>query len=207
MKLKTIQEPIHTEIEVKKSKFIAYLFPIQSEEEAKQYIQQLKKEHFKARHHCSAYRLDGDFIIEHSSDDGEPSGTAGRPMLDVLRYQEVTNVLAVVVRYFGGIKLGTGGLARAYGDAVRTAFEQAILVEKVEQQHFTVTLPYDQYDRLIYFLDQHHYHYENVQYSDVITLDIYSDLSVAQEVVHTIESTFHQLTLKKGQQREIYRPL
>ncbi|MBO4412541.1 MAG: YigZ family protein [Clostridia bacterium] len=101
------------ELEIKKSKFIGYLFEIGSLEEIKQIVDNLKKEHKKATHICYAYRLNSPFA-EKAVDDGEPSGTAGKPILNVLQKQNIENSLLVVVRYFGGIKLGAGGLFRAY---------------------------------------------------------------------------------------------
>ena len=110
----TIKEDGQSEIEIKKSRFICSLKRVTSEEEAKDFIQAIKKEHWKANHHCSAFVIGEKNEIQRSSDDGEPSGTAGIPMLEVLKKNELINVIAVVTRYFGGTKLGTGGLIRAY---------------------------------------------------------------------------------------------
>jgi len=110
---RTIRQDGETEIEIKKSRFICSLKRIQSEDEAKAFIQALKKEHWKANHHCSAYVLGENHEIQRSSDDGEPSGTAGVPILEVLKKNDLINMVAVVTRYFGGTKLGAGGLIRA----------------------------------------------------------------------------------------------
>ncbi|NLW15317.1 MAG: YigZ family protein, partial [Erysipelothrix sp.] len=120
LKFKTIEEEVIVEQEINKSKFITYLSPISSEDEAKEYLRAIKKDHPKAAHHCSAYVV-GE--IERSNDDGEPASSAGLPMLQVLRGNELHNVIAVVVRYFGGIKLGVGGLIRAYGSSVTQSIE------------------------------------------------------------------------------------
>lgn len=102
------------EIEIKKSKFIAYLFELESLDEAKQAIESLKKEHKKANHVCYAYVYNREVVAEKCSDDGEPKGTAGYPILNVIKMKKFNNVMVAVVRYFGGIKLGAGGLTRAY---------------------------------------------------------------------------------------------
>ena len=124
------------------SKFLAYAWPVRSEEEALAHLEWLRKEHFKARHHCFAWRLSPDGSRFRANDDGEPSGTAGRPMLDVLRHQDLEGVLATVVRYFGGVKLGAGGLVRAYTDAVAQALLQAEKVPIVRLATLRCAVPY-----------------------------------------------------------------
>ena len=111
----TIKEEVYVEIVEKKSKFIAHLFPVENVEEAENIIKETKKKYYDARHNCIAYRIvDKSKVIEKASDDGEPSGTAGAPMLNILQKNNLANVLIIVTRYFGGILLGTGGLVRAY---------------------------------------------------------------------------------------------
>ena len=127
----TIEEPIETEIVEKKSKFIGDLFYIESSEEAENKIKAIKKKYFDAKHHCIAYRtIENGQIIEKSSDDGEPSGTAGAPMLNILQKNNLVNVLIVVTRYFGGILLGTGGLVRAYSNTLLQAIENSSKIKK-----------------------------------------------------------------------------
>lgn len=129
--MKTINENVTTQIVEKKSKFIANLFYVGSAEEADIKLRQIRKQYYDARHNCFAYRIRQiKEIIEKASDDGEPSGTAGAPMLNILQKQELTNVLIVVTRYFGGILLGTGGLVRAYTSAAKEAIEKAQIVEE-----------------------------------------------------------------------------
>lgn len=118
----TIKDEVVTQQEIKKSKFITYLMPIETEDEAKDYLKFVKKTHPKATHHCSAYIVKG---IERSNDDGEPSSSAGLPMLEVLRGNRMEGVIAVVVRYFGGTELGVGGLIRAYGSSVTLGIQEA----------------------------------------------------------------------------------
>ncbi|MDT0202272.1 YigZ family protein [Nocardioides sp. AE5] len=118
------------EIEVKRSRFLCTVEPVSDEAAARAVIEALRKEHWDARHTCSAFVLGPDGAVQRSSDDGEPAGTAGAPMLEVLRGHEVSDVVAVVTRWFGGVLLGAGGLVRAYGDAVRAGLEAAGTVER-----------------------------------------------------------------------------
>ena len=128
---KTIKQNTAAEIVEKKSKFIANLFYVQNEEEAEEIIKSIKKKYYDARHNCYAYNvLTKKGIVARSSDDGEPSGTAGMPMLNILQKNELINVLVVVTRYFGGILLGTGGLVRAYSEALVKAIENAEFVKE-----------------------------------------------------------------------------
>lgn len=115
------------EIEIKKSKFIGYVYKVDSLSNAKSLILKLKKEHKKATHICYAYKIVGDEYAEKAFDDGEPSGTAGKPILNVINKKKLSNVLVVVVRYFGGIKLGAGGLIRAYSKTAASVLNDYIL--------------------------------------------------------------------------------
>ena len=120
----TIKENISSEIVEKKSKFIANLFYVETVQEAEQIIKQINKKYFDARHNCIAYRIvEDEQIVEKSSDNGEPSGTAGAPMLNILQKNNLANVLIIVTRYFGGILLGTGGLVRAYSNSLLRAMK------------------------------------------------------------------------------------
>ena len=138
----TISAPASAELEIKKSRFICALAPARSEEEARAFIAQQISAHPKARHHCTAFVLGPDSAVQRSNDDGEPSGTAGRPMLDVLLQEGITDVVAVVIRYFGGVLLGASGLIRAYGNAVSEGVRSANLDRYVLRQEITVELDY-----------------------------------------------------------------
>ena len=122
----------YAEYVIKKSKFIARAVHITTEEEAQAYLRDGKKQYWDARHNCYAYQLGMNFEKQKSSDDGEPSGTAGKPILEVLKNKGLTNTLIVVTRYFGGIKLGTGGLIRAYGTAAVAALDNAIIEDYID---------------------------------------------------------------------------
>lgn len=130
------------ELEIKKSIFLATLIPVKNEEEAQKAIAKMKKEKRDATHNCSAYRIGTERIYEKSSDDGEPQGTAGHPMLHVLQMNELTNTLAIVTRWFGGIKLGAGGLTRAYTQSLADAVKEADLVRYTPHEKYTVSFPY-----------------------------------------------------------------
>lgn len=139
-----------TETEVKRSRFRCTLARVDSEEEARAVIAEVRHAHPDARHHCTAFVVEvpGALPVERSSDDGEPPGTAGTPMLEVLRGSGVTQVVAVVTRWFGGVLLGTGGLARAYADAVAQALAAAPRVEVVERALFALTLDHAEAGRV-----------------------------------------------------------
>lgn len=130
------------ELEIKKSIFLATLIPVKNEEEAQEAIAKMKKEKRDATHNCSAYRIGTERIYEKSGDDGEPQGTAGHPMLHVLQMNELTNTLAIVTRWFGGIKLGAGGLTRAYTQSLADAVKEADLVRYTPHEKYTVSFPY-----------------------------------------------------------------
>lgn len=126
----------------KGSKFLAFAIPVETEAEVKEKIAQIKKEYYDARHHCYAYILGYNKSAYRINDDGEPSGTAGRPIYGQLLSKDVTNVLLVVVRYFGGIKLGVSGLITAYKTAAKDALENAQIVEKIVQEPYKITFDY-----------------------------------------------------------------
>jgi uncharacterized YigZ family protein len=138
----TLVAPATGEFKDRGSKFIAYAWPVRSEEEALAHIESLRKEHFKARHHCFAWRLTPDGSRFRANDDGEPSGTAGRPILGQIDAAGLTDVVVVVVRYFGGTLLGTSGLINAYREATAEALRSAAIVEKIVQDTFTLDFDY-----------------------------------------------------------------
>ena len=143
----TIEEDTFFELTEKKSKFIANFVKVETVEEAEEMVKTLKKKYHDARHNCIAYRIaEEDKIVERFSDDGEPSGTAGGPMLNILQKNKLANVLIVVTRYFGGILLGTGGLVRAYSGALQGAIENATKVEKVLGELLEVEVTYSNFE-------------------------------------------------------------
>ena len=138
----TIGAPAEGLYKEKGSKFIAYAFPVSDEQQIKEIIARLKKEHHSARHHCFAWRLGSDLELFRVNDDGEPSGTAGRPIFGQIKQHELTDILVVVVRYFGGILLGTSGLTNAYKQAAANVLANAHIVEKVIETTIEVNFDY-----------------------------------------------------------------
>ncbi len=143
------------EIVEKKSRFIATIVPVSSEEEAAAFIREMKKKYYDARHNCSAYIIDGEKKIERSSDDGEPGGTAGRPMLEVLQGEGLSNVCAVVTRYFGGTLLGTGGLVRAYQGAVKEGLLSCETAESRRGFQLSLAVEYTELGKTEHYLREH----------------------------------------------------
>lgn len=139
---KTIAAPVEGIFRDRGSKFLAFAYPIQSENQIKEIVARLKTEHPKARHHCWAMRLTIDRSVFKLNDDGEPSGTAGRPMLNTLLSKDITNVLVVVVRYFGGTLLGVPGLINAYKTATEDALTNALVIEKTVNDIYTISFDY-----------------------------------------------------------------
>lgn len=149
----TIKENASYEIVEKKSKFIGNVFYVESKEEAEKIIKEQKKKYHDARHNCWAYRvLDDNNVVEKSSDDGEPSGTAGAPMLNILSKENIVNTLVVVTRYFGGILLGTGGLVKAYSESTKLALEQAKTTKIEEGFIYKIEINYSDLDSFKYYL-------------------------------------------------------
>lgn len=144
----TVARPAVVETEVKRSRFLCRVEPVTSEEQARDVVEEERRRYWDARHHCSAFVLGAGAEMQRSSDDGEPSGTAGAPMLEVLRGRGVSDVVAVVTRYFGGVLLGAGGLVRAYSDAVRTALDEAGVRERRLLALYDVVVPHAEVGRL-----------------------------------------------------------
>lgn len=166
----TVKEQGLHELEVKKSRFICFLARVNNEEEAKAIIQTIKKEHWKASHNCSAYLIGERNEIQRSSDDGEPAGTAGLPMLEILKKRELINTLAVVTRYFGGTELGKGGLIRAYGGVVNEALSVIGIVQGKPQQEVKITVAYSLHGKLETFLANSNFTLVSTAFTDVVTV-------------------------------------
>ena len=149
---KTIAKPAEGSYSEKRSKFLAYAFPVQNEQEVKQRLAEIQKKHWDARHHCYAYILGPHKDAYRLNDNGEPSGTAGRPIYGQLLSKDVTNTLVIVVRYFGGIKLGVSGLQNAYKVAAREALDVAIIEERTIQETFRVTFEYTKMNDIMQIL-------------------------------------------------------
>ena len=149
---KTVYKGGTGEIEEKKSRFIASVEPVASEEEAVAFFNKKKKEYWDARHNCTAFTIGEKHENTRCNDDGEPSGTAGRPMLDVLLREDIHNVAVIVTRYFGGTLLGTGGLVRAYQKSVQEGLKNSVIIERHKGCHLTITTDYTGLGKIQYIL-------------------------------------------------------
>lgn len=186
----TIKEDSYDEFVEKKSTFITHLVRVTSEEEAREFIQKMKKKHYDATHVCSCYVVGDNNEITRTNDDGEPSGTAGAPMLDVLVKNEIKNVCATVIRYFGGTKLGTGGLVRAYGGGVINALKNATLVERKDALKIRLELDYSLSGKIEYEIEKTNFIVNNLEYTDKIIYTIY----VMEEDYDSFQSWIANLT-------------
>ncbi|MDK8239519.1 YigZ family protein [Gemella morbillorum] len=186
----TIKENSYDEFVEKKSTFITHLIRVTSEEEAREFIQKMKKKHYDATHVCSCYVVGDNNEITRANDDGEPSGTAGAPMLDVLVKNEIKNVCATVIRYFGGTKLGTGGLVRAYGGGVINALKNATLVKRKDALEIRLELDYSLNGKIEYEIEKTNFIVNNLEYTDKIIYTIY----VMEEDYDSFQSWIANLT-------------
>ena len=175
MEFRTIKEDGQVQEEIKKSRFICHAKRVYSEEEARAFITAIKKEHYKATHNCSAFIIGERSEIKRTSDDGEPSGTAGVPMLGVLENHNLTNVCVVVTRYFGGIKLGAGGLIRAYAGSVALAVKEIGIVEIKEQAGIQIQMSYAQYQEYGNFLKEYNLMELETNFTDQVDTIIFVD--------------------------------
>lgn len=182
----TIQHSTVAEYEISKSRFIAYLERVATEDEAIEFITKIKKKHWDARHNCSAYIIGEKSNFQKADDDGEPSGTAGKPMLEVLKKTGLTDVVVVVTRYFGGIKLGAGGLIRAYGTSVTNAISSTQIVEKVLFSRLAITIDYTLLGTLENNLHLNNYIIEGKDFTDKVTLNILIPKTTVSSVEETI---------------------
>ena len=169
----TIKENSQSEIVEKKSKFIANIFYVETKEEAEKIIQENKKRYHDARHNCFAYRvIENDRIIDRASDDGEPSGTAGAPMLNILVKNMLCNVLVIVTRYFGGILLGTGGLVRAYSEVTSNVIKNAEKIQKCKGFELLVKIQYSDFEKFKYYCKNNNINIINIEYSEFVVCKI-----------------------------------
>ncbi len=159
------------EIEVKRSRFIAEVFYIEDESIAKEKIDEIKKKYFDAKHHVFSYKIDN---LERFSDDGEPQGTAGTPLLDIIKKRNLNNILVVVTRYFGGTLLGTGGLVKAYSDAFTLALENAKIVNKTNGIEYEIVANYENLEKIKYICQNNNITIKNIEYGEKITITLTS---------------------------------
>ena len=208
MECRTIKEDGQVQEEIKKSRFICHVKRVYSEEEARAFIATIKKEHYKATHNCSAFIIGERNEIKRTSDDGEPSGTAGVPMLGVLENHNLTNVCVVVTRYFGGIKLGAGGLIRAYAGSVALAVKEIGIVEIKEQAGIQIQMSYAQYQEYGNFLKEHNLMELETNFTDQIETIIFVDKEDKETIKASLIEFFNgKVTLIDQGLREIEVPV
>lgn len=173
----------------KNSKFFGYAFPVTSEEDVKENLERLRKEHFSARHWCYAYQIGTEKIQYRANDDGEPNNSAGMPIYGQIQSFEVTNVLVVVVRYFGGVKLGVGGLISAYKTAAQMALENVTIVEKTINKHFIISFGYAHMNKVMRIIKE-----KNLQIvSQKMEMDCEIEISIRKKNVQNLLDTFESL--------------
>ena len=208
MEFRTIKEDGQVQEEIKKSRFICHAKRVYSEEEARDFITAIKKEHYKATHNCSAFIIGERSGIKRTSDDGEPSGTAGVPMLGVLENHNLTNVCVVVTRYFGGIKLGAGGLIRAYAGSVALAVKEIGIIEIKEQAGIAIQMSYAQYQEYSNFLKEYNLMELDTNFTDQVDTMIYVDKEEKENIKASLVEFFNgKVTLTDQGLREVEVPV
>lgn len=191
------------EIEIERSRFIAQVKRAEREEEALSFIEGIRKKRWDATHHCSAYLIGETDQIQKANDDGEPSGTAGRPILEVLKKRHLKDTVVVVTRYFGGIKLGAGGLIRAYGKAATRGIDAAQVIEKILHRVIATRIPYTLLGRVENELRNRAHRIAHLEYTDAVTIHVevpvgeeesfmawMTDLTYGQGEIHGLETRY-----------------
>ncbi|MFR0611340.1 YigZ family protein [Limosilactobacillus balticus] len=198
----TIAKNTTYEQTIKKSRFICSIARVSSEEEAQQFIASIQAANKKATHNCFAYMIGDNDQIQRESDNGEPSGTAGIPILESLKLAKIHNVVAVVTRYFGGIKLGAGGLIRAYSNTTTEAIHQAGLVQRIKQAILKITVTYALHDPLLYYLKENNLEVAGEEYGVNVETSIYVNETDLKNVKEKLINRFNdQLQITKSDQR------
>ena len=193
-----VDGPAQGEIVEKKSRFIANVFPVDSEEQALEIIEKTKKQYWDARHNCFAFVIGKNNEVQRFSDDGEPQGTAGKPILEVLTKGNIHNTLIIVTRYFGGIKLGAGGLTRAYSQAVADALKEANIVEKHLIDVYDVSLDYSFTKKFEHLLKVNDIDCINKEYDEQVTYRLYiDDLSFFDTIQDLTSNRYSKEFIKK----------
>ena len=203
-KYRTILQSGSNELIIKKSRFIATFSRVGNEVDAQEFVQRVKKLHKAANHNCSAYVIGENDEIARAHDDGEPSGTAGVPMLEALKLMQLKNVAVVVTRYFGGIKLGTGGLIRAYSGAVSDGAKAIGIVVRSIQSSLVFASPYNLQGSIDYFLNEHEITIAHQDYGVDVSYEIYVDPTELEFVKNGLTEIMHgQVDFTEGKPRYV----
>lgn len=188
---KTIEQPSEEILfKEKNSKFFGYVFPVQSEEEVKIILEQVKKQHHSARHWCYAYQIGTKTKIHRANDDGEPNNSAGMPIYGQIQSFDVTNILVVVVRYFGGVKLGVGGLVTAYKTAAQMALEKAEIIEKTIDVHFLIHFDYKNMNKVMRVIKEKNINVVNQTLELDCLIEISCRISQKEEIFNAFDQIF-----------------
>ncbi|MCB7305270.1 YigZ family protein [Bariatricus massiliensis] len=199
LEYKTVYEGKESEIVEKKSRFIASVEAVATEEEAVEFIEYVRKKYWDARHHCFAYVIGENHELKRYNDDGEPGGTAGKPMLDVLLGEDIHNTVVVVTRYFGGTLLGTGGLVRAYQGATKAGINASDIITKKRGHMLEILTDYTGLGKIQYILGQRGLRIMDTEYTDSVKLSVLIPLDEEQAVIGEItEGTNGQAGLTVG---------
>lgn len=178
------------ELEIKKSRFLCYLHKTFDEADAKAFILQVRKAHPNANHHCYAFLIGEQNEMQRSNDDGEPAGTAGVPMLECLSNRNMQDILAVTVRYFGGIKLGAGGLIRAYSKSVSEALNSAVITKKEQMQLYKLHFSYDYIGKLDYYFRSHKIHIIEKDFGEQLCYTFLSKINIDTDISELTNGSF-----------------
>ncbi|KEI17233.1 YigZ family protein [Clostridium haemolyticum] len=202
----TIKDESREEFQEKKSVFIGHAKRVHNEEEAREFIDKIKDEFKDARHNVYAYIIGENMGIQRYTDDGEPQGTAGIPVLDVIKKNGITDVVIVVTRYFGGILLGTGGLVRAYSKAAAMAIDKSGIVEKVKGLPLHINLDYDFLGKVQYVCGQNLWHIEDIKYTDKVSISILTETNNCENIKNkVIEVTSAKAEFIEGEEKYYFK--
>lgn len=195
-----------SEFQEKKSTFIGYVKRVASEDEAKEFVNEIKSQHKEATHNVYAYIVGENKGIQRYSDDGEPQGTAGIPVLEVIKKHDLTDVAVVVTRYFGGILLGGGGLIRAYSKGASSAIDEAGVVEKVKGLNLKLILDYDLIGKVQYLCGTNNWHIEDTVYTDKVEISLFCESKDKEEYIKAfIEATNGKVMISEGDEEYLFK--
>lgn len=198
----TIRREATAEVIIEKSRFIAYCKKVETQQEAEEFITQIRKKHYDATHNVPAYRLHTIPLVEKSSDDGEPSGTAGLPILNLFRQRNIENVCIVVTRYFGGVKLGKGGLVRAYAQTAKEVLRESGLISKEIVDVIKVELAYPLWGKVQNELERRGTKIKETLFTDVVTVILYSKPEEKEDLIGIlVDLTEGKASIDMGQQQ------
>lgn len=202
----TVKGSATSEFQEKKSTFIGYIKRVNTEEEAKNFVNEIKSMHKEATHNVYAYIVGENKGIQRYSDDGEPQGTAGIPVLEVIKKNDLTDVAVVVTRYFGGILLGGGGLIRAYSKGASSAIEEAGVVEKVKGLKLRFTLEYDLIGKIQYLCGTNNWHIEDAIYTDKVELSLFTEVENKETIIADfVEATSGKVTICEEDEEYLFK--